>query len=283
MPRFRRIAAFWGVLLFSATFGHAGEVANANIFLDDGADYSEASELPVSARTTSRTKLFERKRNECLGLMLSISRKCKRTIRRKAQNDQCKTENECQDMYSTCHDRLRRRHFIRERSCQKVTRGRVPLCEAETRFIAVQNNPQEPKFDERQLRIFERLSNITDPDLLSDLETPQGQAFNWITREDGLELDVNNPTLDQRYILATFYFATNGDGWDRCYSGAPEEHCRPRVGRPGIPQAPAETSLIKLRGNSSLCVGVNNPPLGSFPGVILCLGSFTGTKDRANY
>ena len=224
MPRFRRIAAFWGVLLFSATFGHAGEVANANIFLDDGADYSEASELPVSARTTSRTKLFERKRNECLGLMLSISRKCKRTVNRKAQNDQCTTETECQDLYSSCHDRLRRRHFIRERSCQRVTRGRVPLCEAETRFIAVQTNPQEPKFDERQLRIFERLSNITDQDLLADSETSQGQAFNWIAREDELELDVNNVTLDQRYILATFYFATNGNGWDRYYRHSKEEY-----------------------------------------------------------
>ena len=224
MPRFRRIAAFWGVLLFSATFGHAGEVANANIFLDDGADYSEASELQMSARTASRTKLFERKRNECLGLMLSISRKCKRAIRRKAQNEQCTTENECQGLYKTCHDRLRRRHFVRERSCQKVTRGLVPLCEAETRFIAVQNNPQEPKFDERQLRIFEKLSNITDPNLLSDTETPQGQAFNWIAREDKLELDVNKVTLDQRYILATFYFATNGDGWDRYYRRSKEEY-----------------------------------------------------------
>ena len=262
MPDRHHHAIVWVLFLSSnlATFGGAGEVANANIFLDSDVDYSEASaEPPVSARTSSRTKLFERKRNECLGLMLSISRKCKRTIRRKAQNDQCKTENECQDMYSTCHDRLRRRHFILERSCQKVTRGRVPLCEAETRFIAVQNNPQEPKFDERQLRIFERLSNITDPDLLSDLETPQGQAFNWIAREDGLELDVKNATLDQRYILATFYFATNGDGWDRCYRGAPEEHCRPQVGRPGIPQAPPETSLVRFRGNSSFCVGVNNP------------------------
>lgn len=220
MPRHHHIAAVWGVLMLSAalaTFGHAGEAANANIFLDDGVDYSEASELLVSARSTSRTKLFERMRNECLGLMLSISRKCKRTIRRKAQNDQCTTENECQDLYSTCHDRLRRRHFIRERSCHKVTRGIVPLCEAETRFIAVQNNPQKPKFDERQLRIFDRLSNITDPDLLADPETPQGEAFNWIAREDELELDENNVTLNQRYILAILYFATNGDGWDRYY------------------------------------------------------------------
>ena len=250
MPRFRRIGAVWGVLLFSTTFGHAGEVENANIFLDDGADYSEASELQMSARTASRTKLFERKRNECLGLLLSISRKCKRTVRRKAQNDQCTTENECQDLYSTCHDRLRR-HFIRERSCQRVTRGRVPLCEAETRFIAVQNNPQEPKFDERQLR------NITDPDLLANSETPQGQAFNWIAREDELELDANNVTLEQRYILATLFFATNGDGWDSCYRGAPERNCRPIVGRPGMPQASPASSLIRMYGNSIFCLGVN--------------------------
>ena len=210
--------------------------------------------------------MLERKRNECLGLMLSISRKCKRTIRNKAKNEQCTTEDDCQDLYSKCHDRLRRRHFIREMSCQKVTRGRVPLCEAETRFIAAETTPQEPKFDdERLLRIFERLSNITDPDLLSDPETPQGQAFQWIAQEDTLGLDANNVTLGQRYILANLYFATNGDGWDRCYRGAPESDCRPIRQDWGIPQAPNETSLIRFRGNgeTDLCIAVNNAVNGA--------------------
>ena len=256
-----------------ATFGEG-----TNVFLDD----HNANPLPsprkrsrtesrtksqTKSRTKSRANMLERKRNECLGLMLSISRKCKRTIRNKAKNEQCTTEDDCQDLYSKCHDRLRRRHFIREMSCQKVTRGRVPLCEAETRFIAAETTPQEPKFDdERLLRIFERLSNITDPDLLSDPETPQGQAFQWIAQEDTLGLDANNVTLGQRYILANLYFATNGDGWDRCYRGAPESDCRPIRQDWGIPQAPNETSLIRFRGNgdeTDLCLAVNNAVNGA--------------------
>ena len=58
------------------------------------------------------------------------------------------------------------------------------------------------------------LSTVTDPDLLDDVSTPQGQAFSWIVGSDPLALDpCIYPTIAQRYGLATFYYATAGGDW----------------------------------------------------------------------
>jgi hypothetical protein len=58
------------------------------------------------------------------------------------------------------------------------------------------------------------LSTVTDPDLLDDPSTPQGQAFNWIVGSDPLAIDpCTYPTTAQRYGLATFYYATAGADW----------------------------------------------------------------------
>lgn len=59
-----------------------------------------------------------------------------------------------------------------------------------------------------------QLSLVTDPALLEDPSTPQGQAFDYMTNSDPLMPNVCTfPTIDQRYGLATFYFSTNGDSW----------------------------------------------------------------------
>ena len=58
------------------------------------------------------------------------------------------------------------------------------------------------------------LSTVTDPDLLDDPLTPQGQAFNWIVGSDPIQVDpCTYPTTAQRYGLATFNYATAGTDW----------------------------------------------------------------------
>lgn len=46
--------------------------------------------------------------------------------------------------------------------------------------------------------------------------SPQYQAAKWVSDEDPLALPFYDPRFLQRYILATFYFSTNGDKWLQC-------------------------------------------------------------------
>jgi hypothetical protein len=58
------------------------------------------------------------------------------------------------------------------------------------------------------------VEDITDESVLMDVSTPQAQAFLWLLEEDAAQIDpCTYPTPEQRYILATFYFATVGSAW----------------------------------------------------------------------
>ena len=59
---------------------------------------------------------------------------------------------------------------------------------------------------------------------LTDTESPQWQAYEWLVYDDDRFVCPNDETLVQRYILAVLYFATAGDAWDRCYQG--DSECR---------------------------------------------------------
>lgn len=62
--------------------------------------------------------------------------------------------------------------------------------------------------------LLDQLSLITNQTLLLDTATPQGQAYAFMTEGDALAPNVCvYPTLDQRYGLATLYYATNGADW----------------------------------------------------------------------
>jgi len=66
----------------------------------------------------------------------------------------------------------------------------------------------------REAYILASLSQVADPALLVDPSTPQGMAIDWITLDDPLKIDpCVYPTLEQRYGLATIYFATGGANW----------------------------------------------------------------------
>lgn len=51
----------------------------------------------------------------------------------------------------------------------------------------------------------------------NDVNTPQYQALLWATNEGNPDnLEGAHPRMINRYALATFYFATNGNAWARC-------------------------------------------------------------------
>jgi len=57
------------------------------------------------------------------------------------------------------------------------------------------------------------LTDVTPEHILRDMTTPQGKAFDWIARQDPLELDADDLLAQQRYVLAVLYFALKGPNW----------------------------------------------------------------------
>jgi hypothetical protein len=51
-------------------------------------------------------------------------------------------------------------------------------------------------------------------------DTPQRNAFGWIVDDDAAQLCPDDASLVQRYILALFYYSTNGDDWFTCSAPA---------------------------------------------------------------
>ena len=75
--------------------------------------------------------------------------------------------------------------------------------------------------EQRAIEIRQLMATVTDDALFDDPSTPQALALNWITNEDAIEPPLcPDKKMIQRYVLAAFYFATEGDNWDQC--NAPE-------------------------------------------------------------
>ena len=67
---------------------------------------------------------------------------------------------------------------------------------------------------QRNEYIFDRLKHITQLEILMDLTTPQGKACDFLIHDDAGIIDhCSYVSLEQRYGLVTFFFATNGDNW----------------------------------------------------------------------
>jgi hypothetical protein len=63
--------------------------------------------------------------------------------------------------------------------------------------------------------LLEYLSTWTSSDQLLMQDSPQGQAFIFMTEQDALMPNVCvYATLEQRYALATFYYSTSGGDWN---------------------------------------------------------------------
>ena len=137
-----------------------------------------------------------------------------------------------------------------------------------------------PTSDSREDQIFLQLTAITDPATLDNPRTPQGEAYQWIVNDDPRQLEPGDPTLDQRYILTTLYYATEGAGWTECFEGATNEEC----GQGLFPNANAflseesECTWGYWAGNSCNSEGAlraiqipNNNLIGSLPSEISAL------------
>lgn len=46
--------------------------------------------------------------------------------------------------------------------------------------------------------------------------SPQDLALDWLINEDALFLCPDDPKIEQRYVLAVFYYSTEGDDWNEC-------------------------------------------------------------------
>lgn len=68
----------------------------------------------------------------------------------------------------------------------------------------------------RDLLMKVQLMGLSDEIELDTEGTPQNEAFRWISGRDPNYLCPNDPKLSQRYSLAVFYYATNGNRWSQC-------------------------------------------------------------------
>ena len=75
---------------------------------------------------------------------------------------------------------------------------------------------------QRQRRILDEItaSGVSSRQDIADDGSPQGRAVNWITNEDEAQLCPGDDNLIQRYIMAVFYYSTDGDRWAECSAGS---------------------------------------------------------------
>jgi Leucine-rich repeat (LRR) protein len=96
--------------------------------------------------------------------------------------------------------------------------GTVPDKETETSAPGdVPSDPVLTNLTPEQLNVYNLLCpKLEDCTSLLNMFMPQGQAFDWLTNDKTANPDLNkmsDETKTQRYALATFYYATNGNYW----------------------------------------------------------------------
>ena len=66
--------------------------------------------------------------------------------------------------------------------------------------------------DPRAMAIKEKLKEVSsEPE--TEIEKPRTKALNWIINLDSQKLSASAPRLQQRYIMAVFYFILDGQNW----------------------------------------------------------------------
>lgn len=61
--------------------------------------------------------------------------------------------------------------------------------------------------------VVEKLMPISGDKLL-DVGSPQHKAARWVADEDPMQLDMDDPSFQQRYVMAVFYYSLDGDNWN---------------------------------------------------------------------
>ena len=68
---------------------------------------------------------------------------------------------------------------------------------------------------ERAVQIYKFLDDVGNKTLIRDLGTPQGLAAEWLINQDYSRVCPDKKVV-QRWVMAVFYYATNGDDWLQC-------------------------------------------------------------------
>ena len=71
--------------------------------------------------------------------------------------------------------------------------------------------------EDRISQITDIISNVSSSDDLNNSDSAQSKALQWILYEDSMGLcPQDEKALTQRYVMAVFYYAMNGDDWKEC-------------------------------------------------------------------
>lgn len=70
-----------------------------------------------------------------------------------------------------------------------------------------------PRNEERFNDLVQVIKTISDEVTLRDSASPQSQTLEWLSFQDPDQLEISDDELEQRYLLALFYFAMTGDNW----------------------------------------------------------------------
>lgn len=80
--------------------------------------------------------------------------------------------------------------------------------------------------EERARGIVDDILQVTELSVLSNRDTPQYEALQFIINNDTAQICPEDPTLVQRYVLSAFYFATDGSEWFGCSSASNDTACQ---------------------------------------------------------
>jgi len=109
---------------------------------------------------------------------------------------------------------------------------------------------------ESNYALFKFLTQVSDPNDLSDTTSPQGRALTWLSKKGDTSITEDNDdshhnlVLVQKYILVAFYYALGGMGWFDSMNWLSDEHICFWM---GIECSAMEGSLVK-----SITLPMNN-------------------------
>lgn len=144
-------------------------------------------------------------------------------------------------------------------------------------------HPRCPCYTENErLQIFtERVYHISDASDLVISNGPQIKALLWLLQEDEAHLCPSDPTgvFIQRYVMATLYFATNGNDWSNCTRSEVSTWtpCPGGASRFLSPASECTWGGCKCDGSGNIVtINIdNNNMRGSIPKELGALGSIT--------
>ena len=126
----------------------------------------------------------------------------------------------------------------------------------------------EPNTRRNQIRNKLR-GDVSTSASLNSAGSPQSLAFNWLVDNDDFVVCPDDDKLIQRYVMAVFYFSTEGDSWTECSEDG---------GCPGTNflEGTHECDWFGLTCNADKCI--TQIVFGEFIAIFTFLFAFFGTK-----